>query len=222
MKRYGAILLAIFTLSVILAALPVMGGSNNNVGAHAYKINIIGRMKGTWSGDDNGLGSKVIFISLKTERLAVCEETSGVTVAPAPYDMATLPAGGQKIYFYLGGAFDVIDRDATDGDGAMVSIPAAPYGYDIYVRILGGSNKNFLGCLDADAFFYNHTADSWYYIGHLDANRKPGTPTKVDVRSLFYHDNIPYFDVHYQDYFWYVTNNGLRLMQLIFYERTGP
>jgi hypothetical protein len=56
------------------------------------------------------------------------------------------------------------------------------------------------------------------YIGHLDANRKPGQPEKVNVKSLFYDGNVAYFDDVWSDYFWVLQNNGLRNMQLIFYE----
>jgi len=210
-------LLTVFILSVSMASMaPAMAGSGNNVGRHAYKINIIGRPN-TWQGSDTGSSSKTIFISIKTEPLATCDPKSGVSGTPTP--VATLPTQGQRIYFYTNteNTFDVEDRDATDGI-AIVSIPQTANGYDIYVRILGGSNNKFPGCLDADAYAYLTTTETWYLIGHLDANRKPGVPEKFSVRSLFYSDGVAYFSDPWQDYFWNVYNNGLRNMQLIFYE----
>ncbi len=212
----AAIMVAVAVIVPMQAAL---AGSDNNVGKHAYKINIIGRPN-DWQGSDTGSDSKTLFISLFEEEARVtCEPTSGVT--PTGTETYT-PEPGQRIYFYTNAAnqFDVEDRDATDGK-AVVSIPQTTNGYDIYVRILGGSNKNFPGCLDADAYKYittDTTGDLYYYIGHLDANRNPGTPEKVNVRSLFYDGNVAYFDSVWSDYFWTIQNNGLRNMQLIFYE----
>jgi hypothetical protein len=204
------------------AVTPVFAGSDNNVGKHAYKVNIIGRPN-TWNGDDTGSNSKTLFISIKEQQSKVtCEDDSGVTLTGTE---TWTPENGQRIYFYSNteNTFDVEDRDATDGQ-AIVSIPQTENGFDIFVRILGGSNKNFPGCLDADAYQYiltNDTGTLYYYIGHLDANRKPGQPEKVNVRSLFYDGNTAYFDNIWSDYFWTIQNNGLRNMQLIFYE-TSP
>ena len=213
-------LLILSTLTLSILVVPAFAGSSNNVGKHAYKINIIGRPN-TWQGvSDSGSNSKTIFISLFVEEgLVTCEATSGSYTTG--YE-TTNPEPGQRIYFYTNTAntFSVEDRDATDGK-AVVSIPQTPNGYNVYVRVLGGSNKNFPGCLDADAYQYLSTVegvDYYYYIGHLDANRKLGTPEKVNVRELFYNNGVSYFDNVWSDYFWVLQNNGLRNMQLIFYE----
>lgn len=216
-KPVPILIAAIIAISAIFAVMPVMAGSENNVGRHVYKINIIGRPN-DWSGKDTGSSSKTLFISLfEQKERVVCEPTSGVVMK---HVYVETPLPGQRIYFYTNTAneFDVEDRDATDGK-AIVSIPETTGGYDIYVRVLGGSNKNFPGCLDADAYKFI-SADNYYYIGHLDANRNPGKPEKVNVRSLFYDNGVSYFDTVWSDYFWVIANNGLRNMQLIFYETT--
>lgn len=211
--------LVLLTTLLVSGILPVMAGSSTNVGKHAYKVNIIGRPN-DWQGSDTGSESKTVFISIKVfEELVECEPLSGVTPVGEVVEAAQVEPG-QRIHFYQGSAFDVVDRDATDGK-AVISIPYKEGGYDIFVRVLGGSNKNFAGCLDADAykFLYTDASGSWYYyIGHLDVNRSPGKPTKVNVKELFYDPTgTSYFTEVWSDYFWTIQNNGLRNMQLIFY-----
>ncbi len=211
-----AALAIIAAVAVIVPMQTALAGQDNNVGKHEYKVNIIGRPN-DWQGKDTGSESNTLFIGIKVqEQLVQCEDSSGVTLKGWDVSAAQVEPG-QRIYFYQGETFDVVDRDATDGS-ANVTIPQTTNGYDIYVRILGGSNKNFAGCLDADAYKYNGT-DQYYWIGHLDANRKPGTPEKVNVKSLFYDPTgTSYFTGVWSDYFWTIQNNGLRNMQLIFYE----
>ena len=107
-------------------------------------------------------------------------------------------------------------------------------GYDVYVRILGKPG----GCLDADGYAEYDAEnygviDSWYFSGHLDANRKTGVPGKVSVNDMFDvwvcvevdtetgdcidFDEISVFDDMFAGYFWQIQNQGLRNMQLIFY-----
>ena len=216
-------LLAMLTISVILAAVPVMAGpkgADNNVGKHVFKINIIGRPT-NWTGKDSGSSSNTIFISIKCHpEMVTCESSSYVDYSHA--GEVWVPEAGQRIYFYSATTFEVVDRDATDGDARVtIPAPAAGYQYNISVRVLGGNNTKFPGCLEADAVrdsIYGEPIGTYYLIGTLHANRKPGTPEKVDVRGLFYTGSTAYFSDYYQDYFWSITNNGLRNMQLIFYE----
>ncbi|MFQ5970624.1 MAG: hypothetical protein ACE5J2_09060 [Nitrososphaerales archaeon] len=218
----AAIPIAVLLMSAFIPSTPLPAadagngkgkGSANNVGKHEYKINVIGRPN-EWSGKDYNTNSKVLFIGIKTYKDHVeCEDESGVYLVS---EFVEAPEPGQRIYFYEGDKFGLEDRDASDGK-AVVTIPYSEDGYDIAVRILGGSNKNFPACLDADAYQYTDT-DLYYYIGHLDANRKPGQPEKVNVKSLFYgNGNEAYYSDYYEDYFWTIQNNGLRNMQVIFY-----
>src|SRR5438093_1594247 len=90
MKKIAVgVLAALFVGVLALAALAYAGvatipgiqtskGSDNNVGRHAYKVNIIGRPN-NWNGDDTGSNGKVLFIGLKTNAQEVtCELGSGV------------------------------------------------------------------------------------------------------------------------------------------------
>jgi len=214
-RRALAGLVAVALLALVLSLPEGSAGSATNVGKHDYKVNIIGRPN-TWSGSDTGSNSPTLFIGIKVQAQTVqCETSSGVTLIGQDVDAATvLP--GERIYFSQGDRFAVTDRDATDGSAA-VTIPYKAGGYDIFLRILGGSNKNFAGCLDANAYqVVNATTD--YLIGHLDANRQAGQPQKVSVKDLFYDPTgTSYFSGVWSDYFWNIQNNGLRNMQLIFY-----
>ena len=201
-------------------------GSDHNVGRHAYKVNIIGRPN-NWNGDDTGSNGKVLFIGLKTNAQEVtCELGSGVG-DDTGQTTDQVPAGHQTIYFTgtTDGTFDILDRDATDGS-ARIAIPANVAGYDIYIRVLGKPG----GCLDANAFAVNSTG-TFFFAGHLDANRRSGTPEKIRVDALFFvhvdtnGDGIPdtvvsVFDASFKEYFWQIANNGLRNMQLIFVAAT--
>jgi hypothetical protein len=215
-------LVAVGTLPLINAA-----GSDNNVGRHAYKINIIGRPN-DWKGSDTNGDSKTLFIGLKTNAQDVtCEDASGYSDAGDGTITDAVPANHQTIYFTgtTDGSFSVLDRDATDGS-ARIAIPADLDGYDVYIRVLGKPG----GCLDANGYAKdtNDTGTYYYYTGHIDANRKTGAPQKTQIDEIFYvwidtdgdgvlDTRTSVFDAMFDDYFWQVSNNGLRNMQLIFY-----
>jgi len=222
---------ALFLAAALAAPLLTPSGSGNNVGPHAYKVNIIGRPN-EWRGDETSAG-KVIFIGIQTVEPGanICEEESGVVDDTVPTPSAEV-VPRQRIHFVPGETFEVLDRDATDGSASIQIPPTTGVGgYDVYVRILGGSNKNFHGCLDADAFAYDAERALYYFAGHLDANRKNGVPEKVLVNDLFdvwycldfdaagnciSSDEISVFDAAFSDYFWNIQNDGLRLLQVIF------
>lgn len=239
-KRKVVRALAVVTALAFLAgaALPAIAGSENNVGRHAYKFNIIGRPN-DWNGDDSNANTKTIFIGLNSYEGegTICEEESGVTDDVAGENVFTVePVANERLYFTgtTDGSFYVIDRDATDGS-ARIAIPetSGTGGYDVWLRILGKPG----GCLDADGFAEadldeDGVTDHWFFSGHLDANRKSGVPGKVSVNDMFDvwvcvavdidgvctdYDEISVFDDMFTDYFWNLNNQGLRNMQMIFY-----
>jgi hypothetical protein len=215
-------------LSMLMIAVGVPTGlaaSDNSVGPHAYKVNIIGRPN-DWQGSNDASGN-VVWIGLKTNaESATCEDGSSFSDAGDDGLADLLPAGRQQIGFVgtTDGSFDVLDKDATDGR-ATIAIPANTGGYDTYIRVLGKPG----GCLDADGYVLNSTG-SYFLTGHIDANRKTGTPQKVLINDIFMvwldtdgdgvaDTEVSVFDSQFADYFWNIENNGLRLMQLIFVAR---
>ena len=106
----------------------------------------------------------------------------------------------------------VTDGNATDDKYAELLVPPTPNGYDVW---LSGKGKPG-GCLDIDAYLVDST--TYYFIGHVDVDRKTGAPTWQNAKWLLYGSGgTAYFADPNDLYFWQLYNNGLRLMQVRFY-----
>ena len=220
--RAGSVAAVALSLVAVMLLTPAtaLSSSGAGIGSHAYMVNVIGRPN-DYKGSGEDSSGRAVFIGLKTSAGAsLCEDSSGYSDAGDDGLADLVPAGRQRIGF-VAGDFKVLDRDATDGL-ATISIPADTAGYDVYVRMLGKPG----GCLDADGYVLNSTG-SYFLTGHIDANRKSGTPEKVLINDIFTvqldtdGDGIAdttasVFDSQFADYFWSVQNNGLRLMQVVF------
>jgi hypothetical protein len=121
--------LAMFVaLAIVFAFGTAQAGKGNNglYGPH-WQFNIIGHPKGedAISGDD-GKG-RAIMVPLKNVQdkgdLVCPEDTDArfVNDEEPTYDME--PAGA-RIYFEASDHFEILDRDATDNDGAYILIPS--------------------------------------------------------------------------------------------------
>lgn len=219
--RIGSVAAVALSLVAVMLLTPASALSSNGagIGSHAYMVNIIGRPN-DYSGSGDDSGGRSVFVGLKTSAGEVsCEDSSAYSDEGDDGLPDLVPSGRQKIGF-VAGDFKVLDRDATDGL-ATISIPADTAGYDVYVRVLGKPG----GCLDADGFVLNSTG-SYFLTGHIDANRKTGTPQKVLINDIFTvqldtdgdgvaDTTASVFDSQFVDYFWTIQNNGLRLMQVI-------
>lgn len=220
--RAGSVAAVALSLLAVMLVTPAsaLGSGGAGIGSHAYMVNIIGRPNDhAGSGDDSS--GRSLFIGLKTDAgTTACEDSSAFSDAGDDGLADLAPSGRQRIGF-VAGDFKVLDRDATDGM-ATISIPADTAGYDVYVRVLGKPG----GCLDADGYVLNSTG-SYFLTGHIDANRKTGTPQKVLVNDIFTvqldtdgdgvaDTTASVFDSQFADYFWSIQNNGLRLMQVVF------
>jgi hypothetical protein len=189
-------------------------GNDAPSGAH-YNFNIIGMSKDK-TADMTGDDGHRIFVSLE---------------------------GQTKIMLIEGDDFAVLDANGTDGRAEFQLPNPDPDGdgvssYSIYVRALGkpGGKAVITTCADADL------TDDYYEVCsaeslEVESSRGPakfenvtrtlltiyvdetftftdGDGNEVEVKQGRY----TIFDPIFEDYFWKYDNNGLRLLQLRFYE----
>lgn len=149
---------------------------------------------------------------------------------------------GVKINFVKNPALtnmDIVDRDATDGY-AEIQVPQDwenATSIDLWIRVLGKPG----GCISAKAMVYDGAY--YFYAGTATFKRKAGQSSFVDageltdvyycpagytvvpsggnaydcVNGLETVDAIEYqvFDSVFTEYFWDVTNDGVRVMQVL-------
>lgn len=145
------------------------------------------------------------------------------------------------------GSFAVLDGNGTDGTAAFQLPNPDPdndgyTSYSAYVRGLGkptaGQAKITPGAVDVDGpDNILGTEDDYYTMMSTESvtvTRTKGKSSFTNVsRELLYVwvdidgdgriDRIPLFDDRLQDYFWQYDNNGLKVVQLRFYEiSSGP
>jgi len=172
----------------------------------------------------NGNGS-VIIGDVANENLVTVEPTNGV-----------------RINFVKDTSIsnlDIVDRDATDGS-AQINVPqdwANAVSVDLYMRVLGKPG----GCLQTDAYTYD--GSYYFYAGTAVFKRKTGQSSFVDASELtnVYYCPTGYwvvptggnnydcfngvtttaavevnvFNDVFDEYFWQVTNDGVRVMQVL-------
>jgi hypothetical protein len=228
----------VFTTGTAFAGKAATGNAAPS-GPH-WNINIIGHPKGGIGGDDSSGHS--IMIPLRNTQTAplICtdlQDVNGVQVTPtnpiAPYEGNYEPTGA-KIYFRLGDHFEILDRDATDGNGATIMVPVdynsttheAVVKFDVYIRVLGKPNQ----CMKINTFFYDSYNQLWLQTGTVSVYRTKGKSTFVTANELFTicewtatgcSNVLSAFDNGFQSYFWLwdVNNNGTRLLQMRLYPK---
>ncbi len=215
------------TLVMVLAAAlgtgsfkPGTAWADQPPGKLAFNLNIIGMgnyghgavnpKEYNGNGDDNG-SRHTVFIPLKTTWYTDPCNTDGGQNNPEP---TLVPDKGVKMSIVSGDSFSVLDGDATDG-AAKLQMPAGTAQYDIYAVAKGKPG----GCLDLEA--YTYLDDVLIFLGSVDVDRGRAKPGSVNLNNLVYLDGngIALFADPYEDYFWQLYNNGLRLMNIRFYER---
>ena len=166
---------------------------------------------------------------------------------PKNADPDTITSNGRRIFVKLGGKtrillregeFDVIDYDGTDGLASF----QLPYpdenndghtAYSVYVRVLGkpggtGSIRTIIvtdpgddGIIGTDD---DETIESTLVLEL--ARTKNAKFTNVSKYLLYVYadvdndgdyDRVPLFDNRFENYLWEYDNNGMRLVQLRFY-----
>jgi hypothetical protein len=129
------------------------------------------------------------------------------------------------------GDFAVIDCNGTDGS-AKFQLPnpdPAATGtttYSVYVRALGkpGGSAKMTSCATDPT-----TGEEICSVSSVEVERKAGRSSFTnETKNLLYVnididgdgdiDHIPLFDDRLEDYFWQYDNNGLKLLQMRFYE----
>ena len=208
-----------------------------------WNINIIGHPKGKSIGGDYSSGHSIMIPLRNTRETAplICtdlQDVNGVHVTPIkppePYDGNYEPAGA-KIYFVLGDHFEILDRDATDPDGAKIMVPVGTtetggtvVKFDVYIRVLGKPNQ----CMKIDTYFFDSYNQLWLQTGTVSVYRQKGKSTFVTANELFTiceydpltgkcSNVLTAFDNAFLNYYWLwdVVNNGTRLLQMRLYPR---
>jgi hypothetical protein len=132
-------------------------------------------------------------------------------------------------------AFAVLDGNGTDGQ-TVIAVPYTIYGtlsYNVWAIALGKPNGNTH--VDATVVFDDNTYGALLQTS-FDLARKNGKPTVQNISDIFTasgyivnpdgtittFDNVWVFNVpSLLDYYWTYTNDGLKLMQLRFYETSS-
>lgn len=195
----------VFVPAVALAGKPeeaVQTGNGSPSGAH-YNLNIIGVSKDKEATMTGNNGHR-IFVNLE---------------------------GNTKIGLSEGETFNVLDANGTDKDGAKFQLPNPDPDndgvtvYSVWARPLGkpgGQSKTTTCAYDADG-------TEWCSAESMVMVREKGKSSFTNVsRELLYIfvdldgdgtvERYPLFSDELQDYFWSYDNQGLKLLQLRFYE----
>jgi hypothetical protein len=188
-------------------------GSGAPSGAH-YSLNIIGVAKAK-NPDMGGAGGNVIFVALGSK------DGAAVTTKIMLEQSANA------------GEFAVLDKNGTDGQ-ASFSLPA-PGGYTVWARALGtpGGQAKVTTCAtdvagtiaDGDICSTQHEV---FVRGYGKSSFKNVTPalTTIALDAVADADavtacggtTVSLFDPCLEGYFWQYDNNGLKLLQVRFYQ----
>lgn len=183
------------------------------------------------------------IIGVPKDKTANMEGTSGHTI------FVPLQSGGDvlrtvKIYYVAGDRFEVLDRNATDGE-ATIMVPSEVGGdlsYNVYAVGLGKPNGNAI--VTANCTIEDLIGDCELLMGDFTVTRdsKGGKPQRVNITNVFRatgcidlgglvgvcdagdlgFKEVWIFNIaQLTEYFWDVDNNGLKLMQVRFYETTS-
>ena len=210
MRREIALWLCVLT-GVTAFAATAIGGNGAPSGPH-YNLNIIG-VDNPKTADMTGTSGHTIFVSLQgRSTIWLCE--SGVDTR--------CESGG----------FYVVDRNATDNDGALFALPNPdPDGdgttvYSVFARALGtpGGSAKMNTCMTDPT-----TGEEICSVITLELKRDKGKSQFDNVSKYLLYvyadtnndgvvERVPLFDKRFQDFLWYYDNKGLKLAQLRFYE----
>lgn len=179
-------------------------GLNARLSGSHYSLNIIGVPKGKTATMDNNSGHR-IFVNLD---------------------------GNSKIFLSEGDTYEVLDANGTDTNGASFQLPNPDPDNDgitefsVWARPLGqpGGNAILTTCAIYQGEEVCSTENSVFV-------REKGGSKFVNVsKSLLYIyadldedgdvERYPLFDDALEGYYWNYDNNGLKLLQLRFYEES--
>jgi len=148
-----------------------------------------------------------------------------------------------KIFYVAGDHFEVLDGNATDDNEATIMVPGVDYGdlcYDVFAAALGKPNGNVVvtaSCIMDDLI--GECTDA-LLLDHFTVERLKGKPKQVNISDIFRatgcidmnddgicntgdisFENVWIFNLpQLIEYFWDYDNNGLKLLQVRFYQTT--
>jgi hypothetical protein len=225
-----------------LAAMPALAGNTFPQGKLLGKFNFIGHPKNVNVLKSDTSNGRAIMIPLKNATGAnaiVCEADETILTDDTAPNFTTVEPAGAKVSFVPGDSFAILDRDATDANGALIQVPTQTgdgeqvLAVSIWLRILGKPNT----CLDIDAYAYdadNQGGSLWFWAGSVDLNRKTGKATAIRVNELFdvnfcqvdpvlnvcvdgTTQELSVFNDVFEGYAWYLLNNGARNVEARLY-----
>lgn len=210
MKRLAILCSAVLVISVVLGTSVLASGNGSPSGAH-YNLNIIG-VANPKTADMDGTSGHTIFVALQGKStIWLCE--SGVDEDCGD------------------GSYEVLDRNATDSDGALFGLPNPdPDGdgttvYSVFARALGApGGQSWTTTCATDP---SGELECSLITLHLERDKGQSKFDNVSKYLLYIYadvdedgdvERIPLFWDGFQGFLWDYDNAGLRLAQLRFYE----
>ena len=192
-------------------------------------------LKTTGNGAPNGAHYNLNLIGVSKDKSASMDDNNG-------HRIFVKLEGNTKIYLTEGETFDVLDANGTDGNGARFQLPNPDPDndgvtvYSVYARPLGkwGGQGSITPCATAageDGEFGTADDEEVCSMTVLVLERTKGKSSFQNVsRYLLYVyadldgdgqvERYNLFNDALQDYLWSYDNNGLKLVQLRFYEES--
>jgi len=240
----------IFSIALALSYGTVFAGNASGdiklSGKH-WQFNLIGHPKGINGDDSNG---RAIMVPIGRKKVNKNSEFTCTLDGDIQFDYTedvwpnftdSFVLKGVKLVFQKTSEldFDIIDRDATDGE-ATILVPETTGqdvvdGVDVYIRILGNPHA----CMTIDGVAVDGVQGLWWYSGHVTLNRKPGKSVFEPINDLFdvlYCDTwvdsvigsecavepqeISVFSNVFSEYFWDIDNYGTKIVQVRLYPRS--
>ena len=198
-KMFGIVLALVFVLTLSLGyAHAIWLGDGTKLSGPHYQFNIIGSPNGI-SGDSSG--GRAVMVSLdsvknKNEGFEfICpDDTDARFVDDDDPTYSMEPAGGERIYFEASDRFEIVDRDATDGE-ARILVPSTLGSNPLYdadacaaCADLNGREKGF--CEDK---YCSETQDVIAVRVYVRVLGKPNTCMNINGFA---------YDGYQQLYFW--------------------
>ncbi|NNE47653.1 MAG: hypothetical protein HKN37_13445 [Rhodothermales bacterium] len=192
-------------------------------------------LKTTGNGAPNGAHFNLNLIGVSKDKSAAMDDNNGHRIFVKLY-------GNTKIYLAEGDDFDVLDANGTDGNGARFQLPNPDPDndgmtvYSVYARPLGkwGGSGAITPCATAageDGVFDTVDDEEVCSMTVLTVERTKGKSHFQNVSKYLLYVNVDLdgdgvterynlFNDAMQDYLWSYDNQGLKLVQLRFYEES--
>jgi len=231
MRKAIGLNVAVLVIVMVLTSGTAFAGNGIPISGPHWNINFVGHPKDyKGSGDDSSGHSIMIPLKNVPEGVQLtCKDIDGVVVIDDKGESTTVAPTGARIYFLPTDHFAIIDRDATDENGATIEVPVSggdnAAAFDVYIRVLGKPAT----CMNINAYAYDKEVLTWYLAGTVYVSRQKGKTTFVRANELFTVcvlwdpvsqkclDFTSVFDGVYDNYFWSILNDGTRLVQVRLY-----